>query len=296
MAPQSSARPGWSRRAQYSLFFGFLAAIAGLLIGLGLLALSLVAPASYAGVRGAALDVTAPVRNSLHAVSSTVGGLFTGAGNYWDAARQNARLKAENEALRRQAIQARAILQENRQLKSAIALREKSVQAVASGRIVGSSLESERRFAVISAGSGDGVVIGMPVRSPEGLIGRIIDVGATAARVLLVSDRSNIVPSRLLRTGQPVIATGRGDGTVDLRPLEVGKNPFRRGDIVVTSGTGGLYAPNVAVARVIRLDDDGAIAVPMADPADVSFALVERPFEEAALPQAEPAPAPEAER
>ncbi len=293
MAPQSSARPGWSRRAQYGLFFSFLAAIAGLLIGLGLLALSLVSPGSYAGVRGAALDVTAPARNGMNAVSSTISGLFTGAGNYWDSARQNERLRAENEALRRQAIQARAILQENKQLKAAIALREKSMQPVASGRIVGSSLESERRFAVISAGSGDGVTIGMPVRAAEGLIGRVIDVGARAARVLLVSDRANIVPSRLLRDGQPVIATGRGDGTIDLRPLEVGRNPFRRGDIVVTSGTGGLYGPNVPVARVIRLDDDGAIALAMADPAKVSFALVERPYEQAALPQAEPA---EAER
>ena len=295
MAPQQSARPGWSRRAQYGLFFSFLAAIAGLLIGLGLLALSLVAPSAYAGVRGAALDVTAPVRSSLNAVSTTAEGLFSGAGSYWDSARQNARLRRENDALRRQAIQARAILQENKQLKAALALREKSVQSVASGRIVGSSLESERRFAVISAGSGDGVAVGMPVRAAEGLVGRVIDAGATAARVLLVSDRANIVPSRLLRTGQPVIATGRGDGTIDLRPLEVGKNPFRRGDIVVTSGTGGLYAPNVPVAQVIRLDDDGAIAIPMADPAHVSFALVERPFVPAALPQAEPI-AGEAER
>jgi rod shape-determining protein MreC len=281
-------RPGWSRRAQYGLFFSFLAAIAGLLIGLGLLALSVASPAAYAGVRGGALDLTAPVRGGLDAVTSTVGGLFSGAGNYWDAARQNEGLRAQNEALRRQAIQARAILQENQQLKAAIRLREKSVQAVASGRIVGSSLESERRFAVISAGSRDGVAVGMPVRAAEGLIGRVIDAGSTASRVLLVSDRANIVPARLLRGGQPVIATGRGDGTIDLRPLEVGRNPFRRGDIVVTSGTGGLYAPNVALARVIRLDDDGAIAVPMADPAKVSFALVERPYEEAALPQAQP--------
>lgn len=286
MAPGPSARPGWSRRAQYGLFFGFLAAIAGLLVGLGLLALSLVSPSSYAGVRGAALDITAPVSGALREVTGTVGGLFTGAGNYWDAARQNGRLKAENEALRRQAIQARTILGENRQLKAAIALREKSVVAVASGRIVGSSLESERRFAVITAGRNDGVLAGMPVRAAQGLIGRVVDVGATAARVLLVSDRANIVPTRLLRGGQPIIATGRGDGTIDLRPLEVGRNPFRRGDIVVTSGTGGLYPPGVPVARVIRLDDDGAIALPMADPSDVSFAQVERPYEEAALPGA----------
>jgi rod shape-determining protein MreC len=300
VAPGPGARPGWSRRAQYGLFFSFLAAIAGLLIGLALLAFSLVAPSAYAGVRGAALDVTAPVTSTLRSVTDTVAGLFSGAGDYWDAARQNTALREENGKLRRQSIQARAIFQENAQLKAVLALRENEVEAVATGRIVGSSLESERRFAVITAGTGDGVYIGMPVRSAEGLIGRVTDSGASASRVLLVSDRSNIVPARLLRGGQPVIATGRGDGTIDLRPLEVGRNPFRRGDLVVTSGTGGLYPPNVPVARVIRLDDDGAIAIPLADPSKVSFAVVERPYEEAALPTArrvedpESAPAPAA--
>ena len=176
-------------------------------------------------------------------------------------------------------VEAKAILQENHQLKAALQLRERSRQAVAAGRIVGSSLNSPRRFAILSVGTRDGVRVGMPVRSPEGLIGRIVDAGSMAARVLLVSDRSNIVPSRLLRGGLPVISQGRGDGTVDVRPLEVGRNPFKRGDILVTSGTGGLYPPLVPVARIVRLDDDGAVAVPLADPADTSFAIVETPFE-----------------
>src|SRR5439155_23895893 len=119
-------------------------------------------------------------------------------------------------------------------------------------------------------------------RSPDGLIGRIIDAGALASRVLLVSDRANIVPSRLLRNGIPVIAQGRGNGTIDVRPLEVGRNPFKRGDIIVTSGTGGLYPPLVPVARIVKLDDDGAVALPLADPATTSFAIVEAPFEPAA--------------
>jgi rod shape-determining protein MreC len=283
VAPPTGARPGWSRRAQYGLFFGFLATIAGLLVGLFLLGLSLLAPQAYAGVRGAALDTTAPVTGALREATTTIGGLFSGAGNYWDAARQNALLKEERARLQRQIIQARAIVNENRQLKAALQLRERTPAAVASGRIVGSSFESQRRFAVISVGRGDGVLVGMPVRAPDGLVGRVVDAGATASRVLLISDRANIVPARILRGGQAVIATGRGDGTIDLRPLEVGRNPFRRGDIVVTSGTGGLYSPGVPVARVVRLDDDGAIALPLADPANVSFALVEEPYEETAL-------------
>ena len=129
----------------------------------------------------------------------------------------------------------------------------------------------------------------MPVRAAEGLIGRIVDAGSLASRVLLVTDRANIVPARILKGGQPVISTGRGDGTIDVRPLEVGRNPFKRGDIIITSGTGGLYPPLVPIAKVIRLDDDGAIAVPIADPAQVSFAVVEPPFEPEALAAAAPA-------
>ena len=57
----ATARPGWSRRAQYGLFFSFLAVIAGIVVGLILLAMSLVAPKQFDGIRGAALDVTGPV-------------------------------------------------------------------------------------------------------------------------------------------------------------------------------------------------------------------------------------------
>jgi rod shape-determining protein MreC len=279
----ATARPGWSRRAQYGLFFSFLAVIAGIVVGVIMLTLSLVAPKTYNGVRGAALDLTAPITGALHEVTATAGGLFTGAGNYWDAANQNAKLKHERQAMLRRMVEAKAIFQENRQLKATLQLREREQRTVAVGRIVGSSFNSPRRFAILSAGSMDGVRIGMPVRSPDGLIGRIIDAGALASRVLLVSDRANIVPARLLRGGNPVIAQGRGDGTIDVRPLEVGRNPFKRGDIIITSGTGGLYPPLVPIARIVKLDDDGAIALPLADPADTSFAMVQPPFEPAAV-------------
>ena len=288
----AAPRPGWSRRAQYGLFFSFLAVLAGLIVGLIMLTLSLLAPDKYQVVRGAALDATAPVTGGLRAVTDTVKGMASGAGNYWDAAHQNAQLKRDRAALMRKMVEAQAVLQENRQLKAALQLRERTRGIVATGRIVGSSFASPRRYAILSAGSQDGVAIGMPVRSADGLIGRIIDTGAIASRVLLVSDRANIVPARILRTGQPVISQGRGDGTIDLRPLEVGRNPFKRGDIVVTSGTGGLYPPLVPIARVVRLDDDGAIARPIADPSSASFASVEQPYEPEAV-AAETSQAPE---
>jgi len=288
----ATARPGWSRRAQYGLFFSFLAVIAGIIVGLILLALSLVAPSAFANVRGAALDVTGPIAGALHEVTATTSGVVTGAGNYWDAASQNAQLKRQNKAMLQRMVEARAIFQENLQLKATLQLREHERATIATGRIVGSSFNSPRRFAILSIGSGDGVRVGMPVRSADGLVGRIIDTGALASRVLLVSDRANIVPARLMRNGIPVIAQGRGDGTIDVRPLEVGRNPFKRGDIIITSGTGGLYPPLVPIGRVVKLDDDGAVALPVADPSTTSFAIVEAPFEPAAVAAESTATAP----
>lgn len=280
MAPP---RPGWSRRAQYGLFFSFIAAIAGVAIGLVLLAISIAAPGQFRDLKGMALDVTAPISATLNQVRTTVSGLASGAGNYWDAANQNGSLRKQRDAMREQLVTAKAIQLENRQLKAALELRERATDAVAAGRLIGSSFESPRRFAILSAGTRDGVTVGMPVRAAPGLIGRVIDSGLLASRVLLVSDRACTVPARLLRTGQAIIAQGHGDGTIDLKPLEVGRNPFKPGDIVVTSGTGGLYPPLVPLARVIRRSGDNAVAIPLADPASVSFAIAERPYEPEAM-------------
>ncbi|HET7316874.1 MAG TPA: rod shape-determining protein MreC [Sphingomicrobium sp.] len=279
----AAPRPGWSRRAQYGLFFSFIAAILGLGIGLVLLAFSIAAPKTFKDLRGTALDATAPMTGLLQQVSATVEGLASGAGNYWDAANQNAELRRQRDAMRGQLTTARAILQENRQLKAALQLREQTPKAIAAGRLVGSSYQSPRRFAILSAGRSDGVRVGMPVKAARGLIGRVIDAGVFASRVLLISDRASIVPARLIRTGEPIIVQGRGDGTVDLKPLEVGRNPFRPGDIVITSGTGGLYPPLVPIARVLRRDGDNAIAVPLADPSATSFAIVEEAYEPEAM-------------
>src|SRR5919107_561003 len=148
----ATARPGWSRRAQYGLFFSFLAVIAGIIVGLILLTLSLVAPQEFARVRGAAIDVTGPVAGALHEVTATASGVFTGAGNYWDAASQNAELKRERRAMLQRMVEAKAIFQENRQLKATLQLREHERSTITVGRIVGSSFNSPRRVAILPAG------------------------------------------------------------------------------------------------------------------------------------------------
>jgi rod shape-determining protein MreC len=121
----------------------------------------------------------------------------------------------------------------------------------------------------------------MPVRAPEGLIGRVHGVTPNSSDVLLLTDTSNIVPVRRASDNIPAISTGLGDGSLEIRALTAGRNPFKPGDLLVTSGIGGVYQPNVPVAVVVRAQGEIAYGVPLANPARVDAVVVERVFEEA---------------
>ena len=274
MAKPSSRRSGFSRRAQYGLFISYVIAVGGMLFAALLVLIAIVDPTGFNALKGAALDVTRPVTSAGRSVAAWVGGLGESVGNYFQAGAQNEALKRRLQETRRRLIEARATELENKRLKALLRLTGEVEDEVAVTRIVGSSFDSVRRLATLSAGASSGVRPGQPVRSADGLIGRVIETGRWASRVLLVSDGASNVPVRLVRDGTPAIAGGHGDGTIDLKTLEVGRNPFRRGDVLVTSGVGGVYPPNIPVAVVVRVEGDRTVAKPLADPSAVDYAVV----------------------
>lgn len=274
MPPPSARRTGFSRKAQYGLFIGYVVAVGGILFAGLLLVVVVVDPKGFSALRGLALDATAPVSAGGRSVVRFFAGTGEAVGDYFFAASKNAELRRQLEAARPRLIEAQALEVENRRLKALLGLSRTIDNEVTTAHIVGSSFDAVRRIAVLSAGSGDGVRPGQPVRGPEGLIGRVLETGRGASRVLLLTDGASNVPVQLVRDGTPAIATGRGDGTIDVKPLEVGANRFRPGDIFVTSGTGGIFPPNIPVAVVVRATPDDTIARPIADPARVDFAIV----------------------
>jgi rod shape-determining protein MreC len=274
MPPPSTRRAGFSRRAQMGLFLSYVIAVGGVLFAGLLLVIAIVDPAGFNALKGVALDVTSPVSSGGRSVVRFFGGMTDSVGNYFQAAGQNAELKRRLQASRRQLIAAQATELENKRLKALLGLTRQSEDAVAVTRIVGSSFASARRLATLSSGASEGVQPGQPVRSADGLVGRVIETGRWASRVLLVADGASNVPVRLVRDGTPAIAAGHGDGTIDLKTLEVGRNPFRRGDVLVTSGVGGVYPPDIPVAVVVGVQGDRTVAKPLADPSNVEYAMV----------------------
>lgn len=279
MTRPSSRRPGDNRRAQYGLFATYVIAIAGAVAGLLLALVAMADPAGFAVLRMSAAEATRPVASSFKSMVSGIGSIDENVVAYINAGAQNAALRRQVEANRVRLLRAGAVEQENIRLKKLLKLAQATDDEVATARLISSSSTIARRLARINAGSLQGVRVGMPVRAAEGLIGRVLYVGPSSADVLLLTDSQNIVPVRRASDNVAAISTGLDDGTLEIRALSAGANPFRPGDIMVTTGTGGLYSPNIPVAVVVAVRQGTAIAVPLASPARVETVLVERTYD-----------------
>jgi rod shape-determining protein MreC len=300
MAPPSSRRSGFSKKAQFSLFTGYLLAGAGAMLGLALLALSLWQPSAFAPLRGIASDAVAPAGEVGAVARSGRQGLFAGISAYLDAGSQNAALRREMEIARIRLAEAQSVKAENRRLKALLGMKDSQQRPVAIARLVGSTATSGRRLAYLGAGSTSGVTAGMPVLSDRGVIGRVLEAGRISSRVLLLTDAESVLPVRRAKDDVIAFAEGRGDGMLRIRLVNLGINPLKIGDLMVTSGAGGYYRPGVAVAVIAKITPDGGIAKLVAEPAATAFVAVEPVAQPAAIAELtepetpEPSPTPTA--
>lgn len=278
MAPPPHRRPGFSRKAQYGLFVTYVVAIAGTIVAALLLTISVVDPAGFSALRTFGTEVTAPAARVLSNVRQSTQTITHSVSAYIDAASKNVTLEKELKVSRSALIEVQALRVENARLRGLLKITDGDEQQVAVGRLISSTASSTRRVATLSIGRNFGVERAQPVRGPAGLIGRVIETGPTTARVLLVTDSENLVPVMRASDGLPAFSAGLGNGLVLIKPLNLGESPFKVGDIIVTSGNGGLYSANIPFARVIRKTSDGALGLPFADPANTPYAIVMKPY------------------
>ena len=275
MVPPANRRPGYSRRAQYGNFLGYIIAFIGLAVGVAVLLVSTGNTGAFSGARMVASDVTAPVGEVAAKGRTEARGFFAAIGGFFTFGSRIAELERENQIARVKLAEAAALRHENAQLKALLKLVEQNPRPIAITRLIASTSSSSRRFATLGVGAAQGVRVGMPVRSPLGLVGRVLEVGRSSARVLLITDTEIVVPVRRASDGVPAFATGRADGTLQLRLINLGLNPLKPGDAIVTSGSGGLYWPGTAVAVVAEITRDGAIARPLSDPGSTEFVEIQ---------------------
>ncbi len=150
--------------------------------------------------------------------------------------------------------------------------------------VIGREISPFLQYIIIDKGTQDGIRYGMPVVTQQGLVGRIDAVIANAARVKLITDSTSLVNVRLQSADieAQLLGSLTGDLSLDMIPLEENIEP---GDVVLTSGLGGNYPPNIFVGQVLstqRRDNalfQTASVQPIVDFANINAVLVVNNFE-----------------
>ena len=161
------------------------------------------------------------------------------------------RLKTENQLLSDWKHKAGALASQNEALRNLHNFIPLPVADPISGRVIASSGGVFTKSVLINIGKINGAKIGQAVMSRVALIGVIVETGNNFSRVLLITDLNSQVPVRVQNTGDPGILMGDNSKMASLFFLPQ-NSAISEGDIVVTSGGGGVLPPDLPIGIVRR--------------------------------------------
>jgi rod shape-determining protein MreC len=214
------------------------------------------------GYGSTALDVfsvvTTPIQTGLAKASRATFGLWTTYLDWKNVRAENRRLREEVQDLRVRALRVTETDDENRRLRRLLALQENLPLTTLSGEIIAREWGGWIRSLTVNRGRGDNVPRLTAVISPNGLIGRVVDVRPTASIVQVLTDPASIVGAHVLRTRTPGIVEGDPRGTLRFKFMARDGASIQSGDILVTAGQGGLFPRGIPIGTVRAIDNRGA--------------------------------------
>ena len=209
--------------------------------------------------------VSAPVRG----VETMVQGIRTVA----SLRAENVRLQAENTLLKRWRRRAEILESENRQLRSVAGAVTPDLRQPVTARAVTAPGGAFAHTVLVANGREQGIQRGNPVVTADGLVGLVVDVGATYARVLMISDINAQIPVILSSSSWPGVTVGNNGTFLSLRFLPEEAAP-KVGELVLTSGHGGVLPAGVPVGRVDLVRDDFVRVRPAVDLRHLSYVSI----------------------
>ncbi|MGD2163820.1 MAG: rod shape-determining protein MreC, partial [Anaerolineales bacterium] len=118
--------------------------------------------------------------------------------------------------------------------------------------VIGKDVSPFLRSVLINQGSDAGLARGMPVVTARGLVGRVVEVFATYSRVELITDPENAVNVKFQNARAEGILSARINGEMFVDLIDLDAN-IEQGELVLTSGLGAKYPPDIPVGSVVSL-------------------------------------------
>lgn len=180
--------------------------------------------------------------------------------DFFNSPRDMATLRAENAALNERVamLQSEIVaLQENLAQSDILYTlldfaRSNPEHEYLAATVIGREISPYLQYIIIDKGSNDGLRHGMPVVTQQGLVGRIDALISDAARIQLITDANSVVNVKLQSAQVEGLVRGSVTGEISLDMVPVGTK-VEIGDVLMTSGLGGTYPPNIFVGQILTM-------------------------------------------
>ncbi|MFW6112859.1 MAG: rod shape-determining protein MreC [Thermodesulfobacteriota bacterium] len=226
---------------------------ATLIFVLAVLSLSLKRAPVVQSVEGVIISLTAPVMNGLNYLGDSVQRLWFGYFYLVGVREENIELKRQLQEYNQKAVRYQEALLLARRLEALLDLKKQLALPVTGARVVAYDPSQWSRCVIVDTGKNQGVTVGLPVLSGEGIVGRVVETYPHYAKVMLIVDRNSGADAMVQRTRVRGILQGKGGNRCALE--YVPKNTdVEIGDLVLASGLGGIYPAGQAFGRVTHVD------------------------------------------
>ena len=233
-------------------------ALLGIVAGVCLVLLTLQMRGRSVGASDALAVVTTPIQTVLARVNRATLGVWGTYRDWKNVRAENRRLRDETQRLRVEALRVTETDAENQRLRRLLTLKESLPLETMAGEIIAREWGGWVRSLTINRGRGDAVARLTAVIAPDGLVGRIVDVRAGSSVVQVLTDPASTVGAHVVRTRTPGIIEGEPRGTLRFKYMARDGGGIQVGDVVVTSGLGGLFPGGIPIGRVRTIDDRGS--------------------------------------
>lgn len=206
--------------------------------------------------------IFSPAQKLVSSVASTIDGFTVYMWEMKSYKEENERLVSEINRLKKENRTIEDYKIENDRLTALLGIKESMSQyETMAARIVAYEPNNWYETIVISKGSGDGIEVGNVVVAGDGVIGQIAEVGSNWARVSAIINVDNAVGVRVVRTGDIAVTEGDislcKDGFCKMTFMSKDSSVIV-GDIVETSGLGGVYPAGLTVGKVREIFSDNS--------------------------------------
>lgn len=148
---------------------------------------------------------------------------------------------------------------ENARLRKLLAVKEREKASGEVARIMYTARDPFSRKIIVDKGQQSGIVAGQPVIDESGVVGQVTRIFPFSSEITLITDKDQIVPVQVARSGQRSVVFGLGRGQLELRYIPANAD-IKEGDLLVTSGLDGVYLPGFPVARVVSIERENSYA------------------------------------